>query len=106
MITFVAHVPVKPGCEEAFEAAMTEMAANVREHEPGAVFYEFSRSVDDPATYLVIEVYADEEAFKAHWRTDYIRPSIAKTKVLMSGAPHIRQYVSPGTQPAAPPVRD
>ena len=106
MITFVAHVPVKPGSEEAFEAAMAEMAANVRQHEPGAVFYEFSRSVDDPSTYLVIEVYADEEAFKAHWRTAYIRPSIARTSPLMNGAPHVRQYVSPGTRPAAPPVRD
>lgn len=106
MITFVAHVPVKPGSEEAFEAAMAEMAANVRVHEPGALFYEFSRSVEDPATYLVIEVYADEEAFKAHWRTDYIRPSVAKTRGLMAGPPQVKQYVSPGVRPAPAPVRD
>lgn len=106
MITFVAHCPVKPECAEAFEAAMTEMAENVRQHEPGAVYYEFSRSVDEPNVFLVIEVYADEAAFKAHWKTDFIRPSIAKTQPLMDGPPRIKQYVSGGTAPAAPPVRD
>lgn len=106
MITFVAHCPVKPECAEAFEAAMAEMAGNVRQHEPGAIYYEFSRSVDEPNVFLVIEVYADEAAFKAHWKTDFIRPSIAKTQPLMDGPPRIRQYVSPGTQPAAPPERD
>lgn len=106
MITFVAHCPVKPGCAEAFEAAMAEMAENVRRHEPGAVYYEFSRSVDEPDVFLVIEVYADEDAFKAHWKTDYIRPSIAKTQPLMASPPRIKQYVSGGTPPAAPPVRD
>ncbi len=106
MITFVAHVPVKAGSEESFEAAMAEMAARVHEHEPGAIYYEFAKSIDDPGVYLVIEVYADEDAFKAHWKTDFIRPSIAKTRPLMNGAPHIKQYVSPGTQPAGPPERD
>ena len=48
MITFVAHCPVKPENALAFEAAMTEMAENVRRHEPGAVYYEFSRAVEDP----------------------------------------------------------
>jgi quinol monooxygenase YgiN len=105
MITFIAHCPVKPEHAEAFEAAMTEMAAAVHEHEPGAVYYEFSRSVDDPNLFLVIEVYADEAAFKAHWKTDYIRPSLARTQPLMDGPPRVRQYVSPGTQPAAPPER-
>jgi quinol monooxygenase YgiN len=106
MITFVAHCPVKPENAEAFAAAMAEMAGNVRQHEPGAVYYEFSRSVDDPNVFLVIEVYADEDAFKAHWKTDYIRPSIAKTQPLMDGPPRVKQYVSGASRPAAPPVRD
>jgi quinol monooxygenase YgiN len=106
MITFVAYCPVKPQHAEAFEAAMAEMAENVRRHEPGAVYYEFSRSVDEPNVFLVIEVYADEAAFKAHWKTDYIRPSIAKTQPLMNGPPQVKQYVSGTTLPAAPPVRD
>jgi quinol monooxygenase YgiN len=106
MITFVAHCPVKPDCAEAFEAAMTEMAENVRRHEPGALYYEFSRSVDDPNLFLVIEVYADEDAFKAHWKTDFIRPSVARTQPLMASPPQVKQYVSGGSRPAAPPIRD
>lgn len=106
MITFVAHIPVKPDCVDAFEAAMAEMVANVRQHEPGATYYEFARSVLDPNTFLVIEVYADAAAFKAHWETDYIRPSIARTRPLLNGAPDIKQYVTRGTPPVVPPARD
>ena len=29
------------------------------EHEPGVLYYDFARSVDDPDTYVVIEVYRD-----------------------------------------------
>src|ERR1700743_3673013 len=97
MITFVAHCPVKPGCAEAFEAAMAEMAANVRRHEPGALYYELSHSVEDPNPYLLLEVYADEAASRHHWKTAYIRPSVARTQPLMASAPRVRQYVSPGT---------
>lgn len=100
MITLVAHARLRPENVEAYEAVIAEMTAKVRENEPGAVYYGFARSVDDPNTFLVIEIYADEAAFEAHWQTDYIWPSIARTKSLMEGGSlDIKQYVSPPTEP-------
>jgi quinol monooxygenase YgiN len=99
MITFVTRVRVRPGDAAAFEAVITEMTAKVRENEPGALHYGFGASIDEPNVYVVVEVYADEAAFKAHWETDYIRPSLARTTPLIEAPPEIRQYVSPGTEP-------
>ena len=102
MITLVAHARLRPENIGPYLAVLAEMTAKVRQNEPGAVHYGFARSVDDPNTVLVIEVYADHAAFEAHWKTDYIWPSIDKTKPLMEGGSlDIKQYVSPGTEPVA-----
>ena len=36
--------------------------AMTHEHEPGVVYYGFAKSVDEPDTYVVVEVYRDEAA--------------------------------------------
>jgi quinol monooxygenase YgiN len=100
VITLVAHVRVQPQHAEAYMAVIAEMTALTNANEPGMVYYNFSRSVDDPNLFLVLEIYADHAAFEAHWATDYIWPSIDKTRPLMEGGSiDIKQYVSPGTEP-------
>lgn len=66
MITYIAHMRVLPENAAAFEAAMAEMADNVLRYEPGVVHYHTSKSCNDPDLYLVVEIYRDEAAFKAH----------------------------------------
>ena len=97
MITFIAHMRVNAENTAAFEAAMTEMCAQVTAHEPGVAYYAFSKSAADPETYLVIEVYRDAAACAAHTQTDWFKSSVPKTAGLMMGAPEIRQYVSEGS---------
>lgn len=95
MITYITHLRVAPRNAAAFEALIAEMTRNVERHEPGVVHYQASKSCDDPALYMVVEVYRDEAAFKAHWETDYIRPSLEKTKPLVEeGSMDIKRYVS------------
>ncbi|MCB2074407.1 MAG: antibiotic biosynthesis monooxygenase [Novosphingobium sp.] len=96
MITYIAHMRVRRENSDAYKALIDEMAANVQAHEPGVVFYESFISDSDPEAWVVIEVYRDEAAFKAHWETDYIRPSVERTKPLIEeGSLEIRRYVSP-----------
>lgn len=95
MITYIAHMRIAARNAAAYEAALAEMARNVAMHEPGVVHYALSKSVDDPELYVVIEVYRDEVAFKAHWQTDYIHPSIEKTRPLIQeGSLEIKRYES------------
>jgi quinol monooxygenase YgiN len=101
MITFIVHLEVPPENAAAFEELMTHVAATSLEYEPGVAYYAFSKSVDDPQTYVVVEVYRDQAACDAHGTTAWVTESVPTMLNLITGMPRIQQYVSPGTTPTA-----
>jgi quinol monooxygenase YgiN len=100
MITFIAHLKVRPENGAAFEALMTHVRDMTRQHEPGVAYYDFGKSVDEPDTYVVIEVYRDAGAHAAHMATGWVTESIPQSRGLVDGKFNIKQYVSPGVEPA------
>jgi quinol monooxygenase YgiN len=102
MITFIAHMRVSPQNARAYEEIMEYVTANTRAHEPGVLYYGFAKSVKDPDTYVVVEVYRDQAAQQAHMQTEWVRTSIPKSSRLYEGRVDIKQYVSPGAQPIPP----
>jgi quinol monooxygenase YgiN len=100
MITFIAHLRVSSKNAAAFEALIALVRDKVRENEPDVLYYNFAKSVKDPDTYVVIEVYRDEAAHAAHMETEWVKSSIPKSALLIEpGGYDIKQYVSPGTEP-------
>jgi len=99
LITFLAHVRVRQCNSAAFEDLMSYVAAKTYENEPGVLYYEFSRSVQDSELYLVIEVYADAAAHAAHMASAWVTESLPRSAALVEGKPETRQYVSPGAEP-------
>jgi quinol monooxygenase YgiN len=100
MITFITHLQVNPANAAAFAALLTDVSDKVRENEPDVLYYAFAKSVKDPNTYVVIEVYRDEAAHSAHMETDWVKSSIPKSTLLIeNGKYDIKQYASPGTEP-------
>jgi quinol monooxygenase YgiN len=100
MITFIAHLTVRPENGPAFEALMAHVRDMTRRHEPGVAYYDFGKSVDEPDTYVVIEIYRDAGAHAAHMKTDWVIESIPLSRGLVDGKFNIKQYVSPGVEPA------
>lgn len=101
MITFIAHLRVAPANATEYEALMTQVAQMTHRHEPGVAWYEWSKSVDEPDTYVVVEVYRDGEAHAAHMASAWVREALPRSIALIEGRPHIRQYVSGGSLPVA-----
>ncbi len=99
MITFIAHVRVKAGMAGAYEALLEGVAASTRAHEPEVVYYAWARSVADPDLFVVIEVYKDVAAHRAHMASPWVAESLPKVAGLMSEPPDIKQYVSEGSAP-------
>jgi len=99
MITFIVHLRVNPEDASAFEALMSHVAAMTHEHEPGVAYYEFAKSVDEPDTYVIVEVYQNVEVHAAHMASAWVRESLPVSARLIQGRPHIRQYVRPGSDP-------
>ena len=79
---------------------MTHVRDLTRAHEPGVIYYDFGKSADEPDIYLVIEVYRDAAAHAAHMETAWVKESIPESRRLVEGKFAIKQYVSPGTEPA------
>jgi len=61
---------VNPGQEQAFVDATLENARNTRT-EPGNVRFDVSQVADEPARFLLYEVYQDPDGFKAHQQTEH-----------------------------------
>lgn len=100
MITFICQVKVAPENAAAFEALMTEVRDQTLANEPGVAWYQFARSADVPDTYVMVEVYRDAAAHASHMETPWVTGSLPRSVALVEGGFDIRQYVTPGTEPA------
>jgi quinol monooxygenase YgiN len=106
LITFIAHLHVRPENAQGFEELMSHVTATTLENEPGVLYYGFAKSVDEADTYVVIEVYRDQDACVAHGDTAWVRESVPKMLQLAEGMPQLVQYVSPGADPVVSRFED
>ena len=65
MSTILAHLRVKPGAEDRFEALARRLHAATHEHETGVLRYEYWRGAE-PRTYYTLLSFDDHRTFIAH----------------------------------------
>ena len=65
-----AHWRAKEGKEDRLAELIGELAPPSRA-EPGSLFYQAQRSVDDPRLFYLYEQYADEAAYQAHMDSEH-----------------------------------
>jgi quinol monooxygenase YgiN len=68
MLIVLVHVHVKPEQVEAFKAAATENARNSVQ-EAGIARFDVIQQEDDPARFILVEMYRNQEATVAHKET-------------------------------------
>ena len=66
---------------------MTHVTAMTISNEPGVMYYAFAKGVEDPDSYVVVEVYRDQAACAAHGETAWVQESIPKYLGLIEGMP-------------------
>jgi quinol monooxygenase YgiN len=57
--------------------------------EPGNISFDWYRSPDDPNLWLLVEVFRDEEAGRAHVESAHFKAAIAALPSWLAGAPEI-----------------
>ena len=72
MVSVIFRAKMRPGKEDEAVEKMTKMVEAVKANEPGALIYAFHRVQDDPSEMVFFEVYADDDAFKAHTSTPHM----------------------------------
>ncbi|WP_405061182.1 antibiotic biosynthesis monooxygenase [Kribbella sp. NBC_01505] len=72
MIFITAKFRVKPEFAEDWPSIAAEFTAATRA-EPGCLWYDWSRSLDDSNEYVLVEAFADDEAATAHVTSDHFK---------------------------------
>jgi quinol monooxygenase YgiN len=89
MIGVVAKLFVQEARATEFERIFTDLAAKVKANEAGNIVYQLTKSRTEAGVYKVLELYASDEALKAHGMTDYFKAAGAAMGPCMAGRPEI-----------------
>jgi quinol monooxygenase YgiN len=65
--------------------------------EPGCLWFDWSRSLDDPHEYVLVEAFRDEEAGGAHVQSDHFRAARRELPPHLVETPRIVNFSVPGT---------
>jgi quinol monooxygenase YgiN len=72
MIFITAKFRVKPEHADQWPAISREFTEATRA-EPGCLWFDWSRSLDDPTEYVLVEAFRDGDAGAAHVGSDHFR---------------------------------
>jgi quinol monooxygenase YgiN len=72
MIFITAKFPVLPEYADAWPEIAREFTEACRA-EPGCLWFDWSRSVDDPTEYVLVEAFRDGDAGVAHVRSAHFK---------------------------------
>jgi quinol monooxygenase YgiN len=89
MIGVVAVLKVQVDKAADFEKVFLDLQNRVKANEPGCLAYQLTKSRAEPGAYKVLELYASEEALKAHGGSDYFKAAGAAMAPFLAGRPEI-----------------
>ena len=74
--------------------------AQATRQEPGNIFFEWSRSVEEPNTFVLVEAFTDEGA-GPHVNSDHFKAGLETMRPMIAGTPKIisRQVEGEGWEP-------
>ena len=88
-IGVIATITIQEGKNAEFEQLFTALTEQVLANEPGAIFYALHRTKSDSQVYKVLEQYVNQEALKAHGKTEYFLAASQKMGALVAAAPDL-----------------
>lgn len=88
MIQITVKFPIRLDRQEQW-AELSSYYAGAVNAEPGCVFFEFSRSVEDPQTYVCIEGFRDGDAGAEHMKQPHVARFMAEMPDIVSAQPQI-----------------
>jgi quinol monooxygenase YgiN len=88
LIFIVVKFKPKPEYVESFPDQVADFTRDTR-NEPGNMWFEWSRSLDDPSEYVLVEGFRDGDAGKEHVTSAHFEKFIADTPALLAATPRI-----------------
>ncbi|WP_126942104.1 putative quinol monooxygenase [Xanthomonas sp. BRIP62409] len=92
MIGMLVSLKVKPASGAAFERAFAAQAAAVRINEPGNRLYDLFRSRARHDSYMLVEIYANDDALDAHRDAPHMAAHRPLTAAFIAAEPDIEAF--------------
>ncbi|GAA3436411.1 putative quinol monooxygenase [Kutzneria kofuensis] len=93
MIFIVVRFTVRPEHADGWLDLVADFTAATRA-EPGNVFFDWSRSVDDPNVYVLTEAFRDDAA-EAHVTSEHFRKAMSELPKAIATTPQIINVTIP-----------
>jgi quinol monooxygenase YgiN len=88
MIFIVVKFTIRADQSDEWLARADEFTQATR-NEPGNLFFEWSRSVDNPDQFVLVEAFQSAEAGQAHVNSEHFRTAMAWMPDLIAETPEI-----------------
>jgi quinol monooxygenase YgiN len=94
MIFITAKFRIRP--EEADDwPAISKAFTEATRAEPGCLWFDWSRSLDDPTEYVLVEAFRDDEAGAAHVGSEHFRAAQRELPPHLTETPRIVNFSVP-----------
>ena len=97
MIFITAKFRVRPEHADRWPEITDEFTRACRQ-EPGCLWFDWSRSVDDPNEYVIVEAFRDDEAGAAHVGSAHFQHARKTLPPHLSATPRIVNFAVPGEE--------
>jgi quinol monooxygenase YgiN len=94
MILIVVKFPVRPERTDEWTTLAADYARAVQAEE-GCLFFEWSRSLDEPDTFVCVEGFRNSSAGEAHVGTDNFKQFVEQAPDLVARQPQIIYVYAP-----------
>ena len=88
MIFIVARFETKPDYSERWPELIAPLTAATRA-EPGNISFDWSRSLHNPAEYVLVEAFRDTDAAAAHINSDHFKAAVRDLPQALASTPRI-----------------
>jgi quinol monooxygenase YgiN len=88
MIFIVVKHPVRPEYADIWVSLVEEFTAATRA-EPGNIFFDLFRSLEDSNLYVLVEAFQDAAAGEAHVNSSHFQAAISQLPKWLSAVPEI-----------------
>ena len=95
MIFIAVKFAIRPDVADQWLARVAPFTAATRA-EPGNVFFEWSRSVERPNQFVLLEAFRDRAAGEAHVHSEHFKAAMAWMPDVVSATPEIIHVEAPG----------
>ena len=96
MISIIARFETKPDCSERWPELIAPLTAATRA-EPGNLWFDWSRSLDNPAEYVLVEAFRDGDAGAAHVNSDHFKAAARDLPQALASTPRVISQIIDAT---------